>query len=366
MADRPDTYYMRLALDLAEEGLGRVSPNPSVGCILVKDGEIIGRGRTQDGGRPHAEKVALDQAGAKAEDATAYVSLEPCFHDDKPSCSSSLIEAKISKVVIACRDLNPAIHGKGIAALEDAGIAVVKTCLEEEALNLNKGFFFSKLKNRPLVTLKIATSLDSKIATSTGESQWITGEEARGEVHKMRAKHDAILSGINTVLADDPSLTTRVEGLHHSSRRIILDTHLRFPVSAKLLQTKDQGDIYIVTSPSSDPAKKAALEKADAKILEVPLSPDGMLSIVVLLKLLAEDGVTRLMVEAGQGVFTSFLKSGLWDYLNMFRAPVILGAGGRDAFGPLGIAGLDAALRPKLLSRHLTGDDLLEIYENPL
>lgn len=357
---------MRLALDLAEEGLGRVSPNPSVGCIIVKDGEIIGRGRTQDGGRPHAERVALDQAGAKVEGATAYVSLEPCFHEDKVSCSSSLIEAKVAKVVIACRDLNPAISGKGIAALEKAGIEVVKTCLEEEALNLNKGFFFSKLKNRPLVTLKIATSLDSKIATSSGESQWITGDESRAEVHNMRSRHDAILTGINTVLADDPSLTTRVGGLHHASRRVILDTYLRVPVSAKMFQTKDQGDIYIVTAPGTDPVKRSVLEKAGAKILEVPISPDGMLSLVVILKLLAEEGVTRLMVEAGQGVFTSFLKSGLWDYLHLFRAPVILGAGGKDAFGPLGIAGLDAALRPKLLSRHLTGDDLLEIYENPL
>jgi diaminohydroxyphosphoribosylaminopyrimidine deaminase/5-amino-6-(5-phosphoribosylamino)uracil reductase len=361
-----DTYYMSLALALAAEGLGRTAPNPSVGCVIVKNGEIIGQGRTQDGGRPHAEIVALEQAGSHAEGATVYITLEPCFHDDRSSCSSKLLEAKIARTVIACRDLNPLIHGRGIAALTQAGVEVVEGVLEQEALSLNKGFFFSKIKSRPLVTLKIATSLDSKIATVSGDSQWITGEQARASVHQLRSKHDAILTGINTVLMDDPSLTTRIEGVTHNSRRIVLDTHLRFPLTANMLKTCDRGDIYIVCGEGADLAKKSALETAGAKILEVPISPDGQLSIPHALKILADLGVTRLMVEAGQGVFSSFLATGLWDELHLYRAPLILGGDGRDAFAPLGISRLSAALRPKLLSRREIGDDLLEIYENPL
>jgi len=360
--DHPDTYYMEKALELAEAGLGRVAPNPSVSCLIVKDGEIIGRGgRTADGGRPHAEKLALEEAGERARGATAYVTLEPCWHADRPSCSTALIEAGVKRVVIACHDHNPLIHGKGFTALKNAGIEVVGSCLEDRALKLNKGFFLTKLKQRPLVTLKMAVSLDSKIAGAGGHSQWITGEAARRQVHIDRSRHDAILTGIGTILADDPLLTTRLKNTDHKSRRIILDTTFRFNEKLKINKTLDQGRIIIFTSPEHSKQTIGGVE-----ILPADLEDNGKISIPFVLKSLAVDGVTRLMVEAGQDVFTSFLKSGLWDYLHLYRAPMIIGADGKDAFGALGVTDLGKAPRLKLVDQQSLGDDVLEIYENPV
>ncbi len=359
----PDTHFMKAALALAETGLGRVAPNPSVGCVIVKDGEIIASARTQDGGRPHAETTALELAGAKAKGATVYVTLEPCFKSDGPSCALALIAAGVKKVVIGCTDENAAIKGKGVAALRVAGIEVVQNCLDEECRTLNKGFFFTKTRSRPLITLKTAISLDSKIATGTGHSQWITGPAARARGHLERARHDAILTGINTVLADDPLMTTRVDGVDHKSLRIILDANLKFPSTAHMLDTKDRGEIIVFTSEKARAVNQVLLEDKGVRIVTVPMFEEDKLSLPFVLEALANEGVTRLMVEAGQGVFTSFLKDRLWDYLLVFRAPFLIGTDGKDAFGELGIDTLDQARRLKLLTRETHDNDLLEIYE---
>lgn len=339
--------------------MGRVAPNPSVGCVLVKDGVIVGEARTADGGRPHAEAQALDFAGERARGAIAYVTLEPC-----ENCAARLISAGISKVVAGCLDPNPAVNGKGAAALRGAGIEVETGLLELQCADLNRGFFLSKLQNRPLVTLKTATSLDAKIATASGESRWITGSDSRAMVHRLRASHDAILTGIGTILADDPELTTRLDGIDHKSVRVILDTHLRMPVSARMLNTKDRGDILVFTDENSDPQKIDDLEKAGAQVVRAPLAC-GKIDIAFALGHLAARGLTRLMVEVGQGVLGAFIASGLWDDLYIMRAPLLLGADGRDAFGPLGLSSLAAAPRLVLQGREALGDDLVEHYRRP-
>ena len=364
MAEFTDIEIMAEALRLAETGLGRVAPNPSVGCIIVKNGEVIAAARTADGGRPHAEQIALEQADEEARGATVYVTLEPCCHHGRTlPCTDHLIAAQVKKVVIACIDEDKRVSGQGIKALKEAGIDVVTGVLEKEAQALNEGFFKRIRNYRPMVTLKMATSLDSKIATAAGESQWITGEEARASVHATRAQHDAILTGVNTVLADNPFLTTRIEGVEHPALRIILDTQLRFPLKSRMAETLSDGDIWIFTSPNCDKDKKAALEEEGLHVFEIDLSTNGKVSIPFVLEFLAEKGVTRLLVEAGQGVFTSFLKLKVWDYLHLYRAPILIGHGGLDAFGDLELQGLGNAPKLELLSREEIGRDSLEIYK---
>lgn len=352
-----DTAFMTYALELAEAGLGRVAPNPSVGCVIVKGGKIIGEGRTQDGGRPHAEAVALEQAGAAAKGADVYVTLEPCFKDETSSCSSKLIESGVARVIIGCRDENPAIHGRGVAALKTAGIEVIEGMMEKDCADLNRGFFLSKNAGRPFVTLKIATSLDSKIATHTGQSQWITGAESRARVHETRARHDAILTGIGTVLSDDPQLTARVPGITHNARKVVLDTTFRIPEKCRILADSGPNEVLIFTS-----YDHTDNYTPHGKIIGSDLDPEGKISVRFVLKYLADMGVTRLMVEAGQGVFTSFLRSGLWDEMHLYRAPIIIGGDGRDALGAIGVGNLNDAPRLELRSQEKLGADILEIY----
>lgn len=345
-----DRHFMIRALALAEGGLGRVAPNPSVGCLIVKDGQVIGEGRTQDGGRPHAEKIALDMAGDKAKGATAYVTLEPCYHDDRSSCSSYLIEAGIAKVVVGCRDQNPAIWGRGISALKQSGINVVEGVMEKECAAINRGFFFTKTIHRPLITLKMAVSADNKI---TGPQRWITGEAARADVHLLRARHDAILTGVGTIISDDPQLTTRVAGITHVSKKVILDTTFRINEEAKVLAGSDGGEVIVFTTREQD-----GKTLKGARIISVATGLDGRVSISAVLERLAAEGVTRVMVEAGQGVFSAFLSAGLWDELYLYRAGAISG----EAYLP---AVTDPDLMPTsgMVRREQLGDDILEIYK---
>ncbi len=234
-----DARHMRHALMLAERALGTVAPNPAVGCVIVRDGIVVGRGWTQRGGRPHAEVVALQQAADAARGATAYVTLEPCAHiGQTPPCANALINAGISRVVGAVEDPDPRVSGRGFAMLREAGVVVVTDVLRDEAAALNAGFFLRMTGKRPLVTLKLAVSADNKIARAPGGDQWITGEEARRFGHFMRARHDAILVGIETALADDPELTCRIPGLEdRSPLRVVLDSGLRLPIDSKLVRT---------------------------------------------------------------------------------------------------------------------------------
>lgn len=356
-----DTQHMRHALRLAERALGEVAPNPAVGCIIVsRDGRIVGRGRTGRGGRPHAETAALAQAGDAARGATAYVTLEPCAHHGRtPPCAEALLDAGVARVVAAIEDPDPRVSGAGLDRLRAAGIEVVTDVLEDEAAVLNAGFFLRVCEHRPLVTLKIAASEDGRTASAGGESQWITGDEARRFAHLLRARHDAVLVGIETALADDPSLTCRLPGLEDRSPiRIVLDSRLRLPPSSKLARTAREVPTWVFTvAEGADKLRDCGVEILVAG-REARRRPD----IAAVLRTLADRGITRLLVEGGAGIHASFLDRGLADRLEIFRAPVMLGAAGHPAIDALAALGLDEALRFIRTGTRRLGSDLLESF----
>jgi diaminohydroxyphosphoribosylaminopyrimidine deaminase/5-amino-6-(5-phosphoribosylamino)uracil reductase len=323
-----DERYMRHALRLAARGLGRVAPNPAVGCIIVsKDNRIVGRGWTAPGGRPHAETIALAQAGGAARDATAYVSLEPCAHHGQtPPCADALIAAGVARVVGAVRDPDPRTSGAGFAKLKAAGIEVVEGVLEEEAQTLNEGFFKRITLDRPLIALKIAQSTDGKVARAAGEDKWITGERARMHGHLLRARHDAILIGVGTALADDPELTCRVPGLEDRSPiRILLDSKLRLSAKSKLAQTARAVPLLVFT-----PAQQGgeALASLGAEIIRVKPDANDRPDLGDVMRALAARGLTRVLVEGGPTIHAAFLAQGLADRLYLYQSPIVVGAGG--------------------------------------
>lgn len=347
-----DLSYMQSALALARTGLGRVAPNPSVGCVIVKDHKILGRARTADGGRPHAETQALAQAGAAAQGADVYVTLEPCFHQGVTGpCSDALIKAGVARVIIACTDPDPRVAGKGTGKLRAAGIEVVENVGRDEAEEINKGFFLRLTEKRPLVTLKIASSADGRVSTPPGQSPWITSAHARAFGHVERGQHDAIAVGINTIIEDDPLLTTRVPGLDHDPVRIVFDTNLRIPDTAKILN----GDnVWIVCGPNADNVRRTALERRNIKVIVAKDLKDA-------LRVFAENGLTRLLVEGGPTLIKSFIDAGLYDRLLWFIAPVTIGAG-KDAVGELGLTYMALAGVIRLMETRSLGIDALEIY----
>lgn len=314
---------MHRALALAKDGLGQTWPNPSVGAVLVQNGVVIGEARTAKGGRPHAEPLALAQAGsaAKAEiqGATLYVSLEPCAHHGQtPPCTETIIAAKIARVVVACGDPDPRVAGRGVAQLRAAGIEVEEGVCEAEARTLNAGFFRRVTLGLPLCDMKIATSADGFITGQIGTQHWLTGEEARAETHRLRARYDAILTGSGTVLIDNPRLTCRLPGLEdRSPLRVVMDRRLRTPANAAVLPA------WIVTGAQQKNTPQAeALRAAGAELIFLPeVTADATL------RALAERGITRVLIEAGAAVNTAFYTSGLVQNCYWFRAPVALGAG---------------------------------------
>lgn len=343
-----DAAHMRAALALARRNLGRVWPNPSVGCIVVRDGLVVGRGVTAPGGRPHGEPQALAQAGDAARGATVYVSLEPCNHHGKtPPCSEALIDAGVARIVVACEDPDPRVSGGGIRRLRDAGIQVDVGLCAGEAQAVNHGFITRILKGRPGVTLKLATSLDARVATATGHSQWITGPDSRARGHLLRANHDAILVGIGTALADDPELTCRLPGLETANPvRVVLDSHLRLPITSKLAQgATTTAPTWVVARADADALRATALETLGVRILRVAPDDTGHPPIAAILSALAGQGITRLLVEGGPTVATAFLKAGLVDQIEWFRAPMLIGGDGLPAVGALGTDALEQALR---------------------
>jgi diaminohydroxyphosphoribosylaminopyrimidine deaminase/5-amino-6-(5-phosphoribosylamino)uracil reductase len=346
---------MRVALALGQRGLGRVAPNPAVGCVLVKDGQVVGRGWTQPGGRPHAETEALRLAGSAAKGATAYVSLEPCSHTGKTGpCSTALIEAGVARVVIAMIDPDNRVAGGGVSALEAAGIPVTSGVLEREAQLLNQGFVLSRTRNRPLVTLKLATSLDGKIATASGESRWITGPEARQDAQLLRMTHDAILVGIGTALADDPALTCRLPGIQDQPVRIVMDGQGRLPETAKLCD----GTVPTLQFVAQD--CDTAVPKGVTR-LAVPQSQSG-LSVPDVLSALAGRGITRLMVEGGGQVAASFLRAECVDRVAWYRSGLVLGADARPGISDLAITALSDATRFELISSRAVGSSLVDTF----
>jgi diaminohydroxyphosphoribosylaminopyrimidine deaminase / 5-amino-6-(5-phosphoribosylamino)uracil reductase len=349
---------MRAALELARRNLGQVWPNPSVGCVIINNGRVVGRGWTQRGGRPHAETEALARAGEGAKGATAYVSLEPCSHHGKtPPCADALIAAGITRVVIAVEDPDPRVSGEGAAQLRAAGIAVDIGLCKAEADELNAGFFCRIKHGRPLVTLKLATSLDGRIATATGASRWITGPAARERTHLLRAMHDAVLVGTGTALADDPQLTCRLPGLEQRSPvRIVIDGHLRLPATLRLFTETDQAPTWLATLKSPDLAREETLTGQGGKIIFAEPDTEGSVKLVALLRRLGDEGLTRLLVEGGGWLAASLLRAGLVDRLVWMHAPLVIGGDGIPAIADLGLGDLAAAPRFALLSREFLGD----------
>lgn len=367
MSDPPQNRYRARALALARSVLGRTSPNPAVGAVLVRDGAIVGEGATQPPGGPHAERVALALAGERARGATLYVTLEPCSHHGRtPPCADALIAAGVAAVAYATADPHPAAAG-GAHVLRAAGVTVVPGdgAWAAEARQLNEAFFHWAATRRPFVSAKWAMSLDGKIATRTGESRWITGPEARRRVHQLRDTVDAILVGSGTVLADDPALTTRLEGQEvHHPLRVVLDARGRLPLTARLVCGGLPGHTLVATSPAAPAAWRAALAAAGLEVCLLPTTvgqgESGGVPLEAVLDLLGQRGVTSLLVEGGATVQAAFAAAGLVDKYLAFVAPLTIG--GTGAPGPVGGRGpalLAEARRLRLDAVERLGPDVL-------
>jgi diaminohydroxyphosphoribosylaminopyrimidine deaminase / 5-amino-6-(5-phosphoribosylamino)uracil reductase len=355
-----DSRHMRAALALARRGLGNTWPNPAVGCIVVKDGRVVGRAVTAPGGRPHAEPAALDIAREAVRGATVYVTLEPCCHWGRtPPCTDALIDAGVARVVIATRDPDPRVDGAGIARLRAAGIAVEEGVLQEAADDVAAGFRARVRLGRPLVTLKLAATLDGRIATRSGESRWITGEAARRAAHALRGRHDAVMVGVGTVLADDPELTCRVPGYRPNPVvRIVADSRLRTPLTATLVATASRSPTWMLIRDGSDPERRRAFAGLGITLIEVPGAENGVDPAQALLAL-GEAGLTRLLVEGGAQLAASLLRAGLVDRIAWFHAPAIMGADAWPAVQAFGIDRLDVMPRFARTAVTPLGDDVL-------
>ncbi|KQU20413.1 bifunctional diaminohydroxyphosphoribosylaminopyrimidine deaminase/5-amino-6-(5-phosphoribosylamino)uracil reductase RibD [Peribacillus butanolivorans] len=354
-----DQYYMKLALDLAASAKGKTNPNPVVGAVIVKDGVIAGTGIHRKAGEPHAEVHAFKMAGDYAKDATLYVTLEPCSHYGKtPPCANLVKESGVRRVVVATQDPNPEVAGRGISILRDAGIEVEVGVLEKEAQRLNERFIHNMITNRPFVISKYAMTLDGKLATHTGHSKWITGEESRHSVHLLRDEVDAILIGIGTVLADNPSLTTRLpEGGGKNPIRIILDSELRVPLDANVVQVSDAKTV-IVTQENASVDKIAALSEKGIEFIIVPKTDAG-LDLRILMEELYKKGITDVLLEGGSEVNASFLRAGLIDKYLIYVAPKLLG--GRNSLTPfsgINVDTMDEAMDVSISSVDMSGEDI--------
>ena len=321
-----DERYMWMALDLARQGRGRTSPNPMVGAVVVKEGQVVGSGFHEKAGRPHAEAAALKQAGAKAKGATLYVNLEPCNHHGRTGpCTEAIIKAGIKRVVAAMKDPNPGVTGSGFKRLIKAGLEVKEGVLEEEALILNEAFVKYVTTGLPFVSVKTATSLDGKTATKTGDSKWITGEKSRQYVHRLRDRSDVIMVGIETVLKDNPKLTTRLEaGAGKDPLRVIVDSSGRFPLEAQMLKMSSDAKTVVAVTSEAPEEKCHALKARGAQVMVLP-AKKGRVDLKALLKELAASGLSSVFVEGGGTLNYSLLEEGLIDKFYLFFAPLIVG-----------------------------------------
>ncbi len=352
-----DIDYMRMALELAKSVKGQTSPNPPVGSVIVKDGRIIGLGAHLKAGEEHAEVQAIKMAGEKAENSTVYVTLEPCSHYGKtPPCADLLIKEKVKRVVIATTDPNPLVAGKGISKLRSAGIEVEVGLLKAEAGQLYEMFFHFIATKTPYVTLKTALTFDGKTASRTGSSKWITGALAREDVHKYRHIHDAILVGVNTVIKDDPSLTTRLSGGDgFNPVRIVLDNQLRTPLQAEIVNDK-KADTWIVVSESVSKAEMLPFVSKGIKIIKLE---QKSIQIKSVLAKLGELGITSLLVEGGSEVNGSFMKEKKFNQVVSYIAPKLIGGNLAPGFiGGEGIDLMDEAVQLSFKSIELMGEDL--------
>ena len=336
MVQADDYSYMARAIRLAEHGLFTTAPNPRVGCVLVKQGKVVGEGWHERAGEPHAEIMALTAAGDAAKGATAYISLEPCCHHGRtPPCSDALISAGISRAVVAMEDPNPQVAGKGITQLREAGIDVDSGVMTTQSESLNPGFVQRMRQGRPFVRCKLAMSLDGRTAMASGESQWITGEPAREDVHRLRARSSAIITGIETVLADNPLMNVRLEEVKvNQPMRVVLDTHLRMPLDARMLSLPGR---TIVCTTQQDKVKVDELIKAGAEVVQLP-EDNGRVSIDALMDYLVEEQVNEVMIEAGATLNGALLQAGRVDEIVIYMAPLLMGDDARSLFALPGLS----------------------------
>ena len=348
---------MAHALRLGQRGLGRVWPNPAVGCVIVREGIVLGRGWTAPGGRPHAETIAL--AGCDARGATAYVTLEPCAHHGQtPPCAEALIGAGLARVVTALTDPDARVAGRGHALLRAAGIEVTEGVLAAEAARANAGFLKRVTQGLPFVTLKLATTLDGRIATASGESRWITGPQARAHVHLSRMSHDAVLVGSGTAHADDPDLTVRDLGAGHQPVRIVLDSRLSHSAASRLGAGARTSSVWMVHGPAASAEARAAWAGQGARLIECPLGPEGHLDLTAAFRALAAVGLTRILCEGGGTLAAGLIRAGLVDDLALYSAGKLIGGDGRAALAPLGLTALTDAPGFDLVESRALGPDL--------
>jgi diaminohydroxyphosphoribosylaminopyrimidine deaminase/5-amino-6-(5-phosphoribosylamino)uracil reductase len=349
-----DRRFMSLALSLAKRRKGLTHPNPTVGCVVVKEGEVVGLGFHEGPGRPHAEVVALEQAGDKAEGSTLYVTLEPCSHHGRtPPCVERILRSGVGRVVVALEDPNPLVSGRGLEALRSAGVEVEVGVLREEARLLNEDFFTYITSPRPYVTLKKAQTVDGRMATATGDSKWITSLECRRIAHRLRLEASAILVGVNTVIRDDPQLTVRYLPVRKKLLRVVIDPDLEIPEEARVLNVSE-GQSLVVYS-RRKPEKEEALRKRGVDLLFME-----SVDLRELLKYLRDRGVMHLLVEGGGYTLTQFLREGLFDRLVVFQAPKLIGEG--VGIGDLGVDKVERALKLRLRREIKVGEERVLEY----
>ncbi len=357
---------MTLALRLAAKGRGKTSPNPMVGALVVKNGRIVGRGYHHGPGQPHAEILALNQAGSRANGATLYVTLEPCCHLHKrtPPCVPAVIQSSVRQVVVAMVDPNPSVKGRGIAALRRAGITVTTGIAQEEAAQLNRAYLHWVKTGRPYVILKAGMTLDGKVATAKGESRWITGPRARQEAHRFRSQVDAVVVGVGTILHDDPALTARLSDhpLKLAPRqplRIVLDSKLRTPMTARICAKQDQAKTLIVTTSRASQLRRRPFERAGVEVRSLP-AKNGRVSLLALMTVLGKRGITSMLIEGGSTVNAAALRAKLVNHVVLYLAPILMG--GQDAKAVIGDRS-PKRLAQALTLRHVTvrriGNDMV-------
>jgi len=350
-----DFLHMARAVQLAKRGMYTAHPNPRVGCVIVKDDQLISEGWHRKTGEPHAEAIALSSAGAHAAGATAYVTLEPCSHTGRtPPCADALIDAGVKRVVVGMQDPNPEVAGTGIDRLRKAGIEVVVGILETEVRKLNPGFIKRMELGLPYVRVKLASSVDGRTAMASGESKWITGEAARADVQKLRARSSAIVTGAGTILADDPSLTVRTETVTRQPLRVIVDQHLSTPPDSKIFS--QTGEVMIVTQSENAEASRV-LAEAGAEIIQLSVASSGM-DFVQLMQLLAERDCNEVLIEAGATLAGGIMESGMVDELVQYIAPQIMGANARGMFVLPSIQSMDDRIELSFEDVRKIGDDL--------
>ena len=348
-----DLAFMTRALALTERGRDTSTPNPSVGCVIVKDGRVVGEGWHERAGEPHAEIRALAAAGGQAEGATVYTTLEPCSHTGRTGpCADALIAAKVARVVTALQDPSPRVNGQGLQRLRDAGIPVEVGLLEEEAREAHRGFLARVTRGRPWLRVKAAASLDGRIALANGASRWITSEASREDVHRIRARSCAMLTGIGTVIADDPQLTVRKVPCKRQPRRVVIDNRLDMPLTAKILA----GDPPLILTVSDDAGKRAALEARGVEVVRV--AGEGKSDLAAVAKVLADRGFNEVTAETGGKLMGSLLAAGVVDEVLIYYAPMILGDKSQAMFVLPEWTNLEQALRPRIVEVRNIGPDI--------